>query len=394
MSPGPKLAERIGRMTPSATIAVKVVADRLKAQGIDVIDFGPGEPDFNAPENVKAAAHSAIDENLSHYLGPRGLVDLRKAIAAGYERSTGAGYALEEIIVGCGAKSVLYLASMALLSPGEEVIIPSPYWVSFPEQVKLAEGVPVILPAGEVDGFVPLASGAEALVTPRTRAIILCSPSNPTGSVIPQEEVDRFVDLAIRRDLVLVFDETYEHFLYEGRTHATPLRSPGAPRERLVMVSSVSKTYAMTGYRVGYALGPKQLVDAMAALQSHDATHATAIAQAAAAEALRGPQASVEAMLAEYAKRRRIIVDGLRAVDGIECLDPEGAFYVFPNVTGLYAKFGVSDSEGVAKVLLEEARVATVPGEAFGAPGYLRFSYALAVDRIREGLGRIRQAAG
>jgi aspartate aminotransferase len=389
-----KLADRVREMRPSATLAVKMVAERLREKGVNIIDFGPGEPDFNTPGNVKAAAHRAIDENLSHYLAPRGLKALRQAVAGQYSRSFGCDYTEDEILVGCGAKSVLYLAAMAILSPGDEVIIPSPFWVSFPEQVRLASGVPVILPAGEEQGFVPSAEEAAGLVTDRTRAIILCSPSNPTGAVIPREQIDAFAALARERDLYLIFDETYMHFLYDGLTHATPVNSPADVRDRLLLVNSVSKSYAMTGYRVGYALGPKPLIAAMAAVQGHDTTHAAAIAQAAAAEALAGPQESVSAMLEEYRGRREVMVKGLQAIPGISCHRPQGAFYVFPRVTGLYKRFGVEDSASVAKSLLEEAKVAAVPGEAFGAPGHLRFSYALAIDLIEDGIDRIRRSVG
>ncbi|HXI03618.1 MAG TPA: pyridoxal phosphate-dependent aminotransferase [Candidatus Saccharimonadales bacterium] len=391
---GIKLADRLRDLRPSATLEVKQTADRLRAQGIDIIDFGPGEPDFDTPGNVKAAAHRAIDENLSHYLPVKGLPALRRAVADFYARSYGCEYTADEIITGCGAKSVLYLAAMALLSPGDEVIIHSPYWVSFPEQVRLAGGVPVILETDDREGFVPDAGRAAALAGPKTRAIILCSPGNPTGAMIPQETVDGFAALSRERNLVLIYDETYQQFLFDGARHSTPAASPADVRDRLLLVSSVSKTYAMTGWRVGYALGPRPLVDAMAKIQGHDATHTAAVAQAAAAEALSGPQDSVAEMIREYARRREVILDGLRGIDGVTCLVPQGAFYVFPNVTGTYAKLGVSDSASVAKVLLEKANVAAVPGEAFGAPGYLRLSYALAIDRIREGIERIRRALG
>jgi aspartate aminotransferase len=389
-----KLAGRLDALQPSATIAVKAEADRLKEKGVDVIDFGPGEPDFDTPANVKAAAHRAIDANLSHYQPTLGLRPLRSAVAASYRARYRSDYAESEVIVGCGAKSVLYAAMMAICSPGDEVIIPSPYWVSFPEQVRLAGGAPVFVGCDERDGFIPRAQAVEAAATDRTRAIILCSPSNPTGAVIPQEEIDRFVALALRRDLYLIFDECYEHFLYDGRRHATPALSDGRARDRLLLVSSVSKTYAMTGWRVGYALGPKPLIGAMAAIQSHDTTHTAACAMAAAAEGISGPQDSVRAMLAEYTARRAVTVDGLSSVRGITCQMPGGAFYAFPRVTGLYGRIGVQDDASVARFLLSEAKVATVPGEAFGAPGYLRFSYALSLDRIREGIDRIRRSVG
>jgi len=389
-----KVADRLQALQPSATIAVKTEADRLREKGVDIIDFGPGEPDFDTPDNVKAAAHRAIDANLSHYQPTLGLMSLRGAIAASYRARYGSDYSESEIIVGCGAKSVLYAAMMAICSPGDEVIIPSPYWVSFPEQVRLAGGAPVFVACGEEDGFVPRAEAAEAAATGRTKAIILCSPSNPTGAVIPQEEIDRFVALTLRRDLYIVFDECYEHFLYDGRRHATPALSDARARDRLLLVSSVSKTYAMTGWRVGYALGPKALIAAMSAIQSHDTTHTAACAMAAAAEGISGPQDSVGAMLAEYARRRAVTVEGLASVKGIACRMPGGAFYAFPRVTGLYGRLGVHDDPSVARFLLSEAKVATVPGEAFGAPGYLRFSYALSLDRIREGVDRIRRSVG
>ena len=389
-----RLAKRIGLLQPSATIAVKAVADRLSEQGVDVIDFGPGEPDFNTPDNVKGAAHRAIEENLSHYLSTLGLTKLRQAIAESYRKRYGSDYKIDEIIVGCGAKSVLYVAAMTLFGEGDEVIIPSPYWVSYPEQVRLAGATPVFLKAKEEDGFAPRASAAAALVNERTRGIILCSPSNPTGEIIPQEEIHRFAALALERDLYLIFDECYEFFVYDGRTHATPARSDGRVRDRLILVNAVSKSYAMTGWRVGYGLGPKSVIGAMSAVQSHDTTHTAAVAQAAAAEAIAGPQDSVKAMLGEYAVRRSTMVEGLNSIKGFACRMPAGAFYAFPRVTGLYGRLGVQDAASVAKFLLEKAQVATVPGEAFGAPDHLRFSYAVSVDRIREGIERMRRALG
>jgi len=389
-----RLSRRVESLRPSATLEVKATADRLKERGVDVIDFGPGEPDFDTPEVVKAAGKRAIDENLSHYLPTRGLKALRTAVAESYKSRYGVDYSDSDVLVGCGAKGVLYLAAMAILSEGDEAIIPSPYWVSFPEQVRLAGADAVILPTSERTGFTPRAIAAESLITDRTRAIILCSPSNPTGGVMMQEDVDRFVELAVKHDLFLVFDETYEHYLYDGAVHATPARSGRKGREHVLLVSSASKSYAMTGWRVGYALGPSRLIAAMASLQGHDTTHTAAVAQAAAAEAIASGGGALEAMLAEYARRRLVMVEGLKSTKGISCSVPQGAFYVFPNVTGLYDRFKVKDSASVSKCLLEEAQVATVPGEAFGAPGYLRFSYALSLDRIKEGLDRIKRCVG
>jgi aspartate aminotransferase len=380
--------------SPSATLAVKLEADRLREQGVDVIDFGPGEPDFNTPENVKRAAHRAIDENLSHYLATLGLPALRRAIREHYRRLYEADYGDNEVIVSCGGKGALFNAAMALFGPGDEVIIPAPYWVSFPEQVRLAGATPVFQPTRQRDGFIARARDAETLITKATRCLILCSPSNPTGAVIPQDELARFADLALRHDLYVIFDECYEKFLYDGLRHASLAREHGRLRDRLVLVASLSKSYAMTGYRVGYAVAAKSLITAMALVQSHDTTHPTAVAQAAALEAMTGPQDDLERMVEEYRRRRDLIVLGLRSIPGVECLNPPGAFYAYPDVSGLYRRLGVNDSIGVATVLLKDARVATVPGEAFGTAGYLRFSYALSAQRIREGIERVRHVAG
>jgi len=386
----PRLASRLSAVKPSATLAVKQEADRLAAEGVDVIDFGPGEPDFNAPENVKAAAHRAIDANLSHYLPTQGLPALRKAIADHYRKSYGTDYTDKEVIVGCGGKSVLFAAVMAICGEGDEVIVPAPYWVSYPEQVRLAGGTPIIMPTGEEDRFIPRARDAARMVTRATKGIILCSPSNPTGVVIPADELKEFADLAQERDLYIVFDECYEKFLYDGLRHASLASEVARIRDRLILVSTFSKSYAMTGYRVGYAAAARPIIQAMATIQGHDLTHTTAIAQAAALEALVGPQDDLAAMVEEYRRRRDLIVSGLTAMPGVSCVVPAGAFYAFPGVTGLYERLGVRDSVGVASRLLTSAKIATVPGEAFGAPGYLRFSYALSSERIREGLHRMK----
>jgi len=390
----PGFARRLDNVLPSATIAVKEEADRLKREGVDVIDFGPGEPDFNTPENIKEAARAAVARNLSHYLPTLGLPELREAIAADYRRKHGTDYAPSEVLVSCGGKNALFAAAMALFDHGDEVIIPAPFWVSFPEQVRLAGGVPVILETTEEAGFIPRAKDAEKLITPATRGIILCSPSNPTGAVIPDDELSRWADLALERDLYVIFDECYERFLYDGRSHASMARHAARLRDRLVLASTFSKSYAMTGYRIGFALADRRVVSAMATVQSHDATHASSIVQAAALEAVKGPQDDLTRMVSEYARRRAIMVNGLRSIPGITCLMPGGAFYAFPGVAGLYERLGVSDSFGVAKALLEKARIAVVPGEAFGINGYVRFSYALATERIETGIARLREALG
>ncbi len=388
------LAGRMSRVKPSATLAVKVEADRQKALGVDVIDFGPGEPDFPAPDTVKRAAHRAIDDDLSHYLPTQGLPGLRRAIADHYHRAYGTDYTHDEVIVSSGGKNALFDAAMALFDAGDEVIIPSPYWVSFPEQVVLAGADPVILPTREEEGFEARADAAARLVTPATKGIVLCSPSNPTGAVIPQQELDAFAELALQKDLYLVFDECYEKFLYDGRQHASLARAAWRIRDRLVLISTLSKSYAMTGYRIGYAVADRPLVDALALVQGHDCTHPAGITQAAAVAALTGPQDELHRMIREYRNRRDVMVAGLRAIAGVTCTVPPGAFYAFPNVEGLCRRAGARDSVELATFLLRDARIATVPGEAFGVSGYLRFSYALSIDRIHEGLERLRAFAG
>ncbi len=388
-----KLSSRLASVRPSATLEVKQEADRLRAEGMDIVDFGPGEPDFNTPENVKGAAHRAIDENLSHYLPTLGLPDLRRALSERYKRLHGADYAASEVIVSCGGKNALFDAALALFDAGDEVVVPAPYWVSFPEQIRLAGARPVILPTEESDGFIARARRAREVLTAATKAIVLCSPSNPTGAVIPSQELAAFADLALEKDLYLVFDECYECFVYGGAGHFSLAREAGRIKDRLILVSTLSKSYAMTGWRVGYALADRPVIAAMATVQGHDCTHTAAVAQAAALEALRGPQDALAAMVAEYARRREVMVAGLRSVPGVTCAEPAGAFYAFPNVADLCRRLGARDDGDLAGLLLRRARIAAVPGQAFGASGYLRFSYALSADRIREGLDRLRAAA-
>jgi len=389
-----KLAKRVEQLEMSPTVAVSQEAQRLRAEGREVIDFGAGEPDFDTPRAAQEAAVQAIRDNLSHYTPTAGLAPLRAALAERYRRRCGVEVTPEEIFISAGGKMVLYTLIQALIEPGDRVLLASPYWVSFPEQVRLAGGEPVIVPAFEEDDFVPRAAAFESRLDARTRVIILNSPGNPTGTVIPKDEIERFVELCRARDLVLVFDECYEEFVYAPRRHETPLRQRERLGERLVVAGSCSKTFAMTGWRVGYGLAAPPVVRALNKLQSHTITHASNAAQAAAVAALGTEEESVPAMLREYEKRRAVMLGGLRRLPGVVCREPHGAFYAFPNVTGLYARLGVKDSLGVARQFLERAEVATVPGEAFGAPGYLRLSYALAEGPLARGLERLRKLLG
>jgi aspartate aminotransferase len=386
-----RLAQRLSAVSVSPTLAVMMEARALKEKGVDVIDFGPGEPDFDTPENIKRAAVEALRNNLTHYTDTGGLIDLRRAIAARYGKH-GADWGPDEVLTGCGGKNVLFLTALSLFEPGDRVAIYAPYWVSFPEQVKLCGATPVIAEARESDGFVSRARDLEALGD--LKAIIVNSPCNPSGAVIPPDEVERLAAFAARTGAWLISDETYDTFHYGPGTFVSFASQHARLRERLVLVNSLSKTYAMTGWRVGYALGPRPLIDAMRKVQSHDATHTSSISQAAAIEALSGPQDSVAAMREEYRRRRDDLVRSLNRIRGIVCTPPPGSFYLFPNVKGAMTALGCATSIDFSRRLMSEIGVATVPGEAFGSPGYVRLSYALALDRIRAGADRLLRLLG
>jgi len=390
---GPRLAKRLEAVSLSPTLAVMMEAKALRDRGVDVIDFGPGEPDFDTPAHIKDAGTRAIADNLTHYTDTSGIVDLRRAIAARYRETWGADWTDSEVMTGCGGKNVLFLLAQALFEPGDRVAIYAPYWVSFPEQVRLCGAEPIVLHAREADGFVPRARDLEPHAG-RLRAVILNSPCNPSGAVIPADEVERFAAFAGRTGAVLISDETYDAFHYGPGTFTSFAAQAARVRDRLVLVNSFSKTYAMTGWRVGYALGPRSLIDAARKVQSHDATHTASISQAAALAAVRGTQEPVITMREEYRRRRDVIVAALNRVRGFSCRVPPGAFYVFPNVTAAERRLDCADTLVFAKRLMQEAGVATVPGEAFGSPGYLRFSYALATPRILEGVGRLEKLLG
>jgi aspartate aminotransferase len=387
-----RLARRLHAVSVSPTLAVMMEAKALKERGVDVIDFGPGEPDFDTPENIKQAAVRALQNNLTHYTDTGGVLDLRRAIAARYRERHGAAWGPDEVLTGCGGKNVLFLIALSLFEEGDRVALYAPYWVSFPEQVRLAGASPVVLEAREADGFVPRARDLEAQTG--LKAIIVNSPCNPSGAVIPPDEVERLARFAERTGAWLISDETYDTFHYGPGPFASLASQQARLRDRLVLVNSLSKTYAMTGWRVGYALGPRPLIDALRKVQSHDATHTSSISQAAAVEALTGPQDSIEAMREEYRRRRDELVRSLNRIRGIACALPPGSFYVFPNVREAMSALGCASSIEFARRLMTEIGVATVPGEAFGASGYLRMSYALGLDRIRAGVERLRRLLG
>ena len=392
-----QLAERVNRISVSATLAVLTEAERYKARGIDVVDFGPGEPDFPTPEHIKRAAIRAIEQNFTKYTATAGIAPLREAVCAWHAAQFGSSYAPGECIVSVGGKHAIFNTINALIEPGDEVLIPVPYWVSFPDIVKYAGGRPVFVPTETADGFCLRAAQVEGLLGPRTRVLIVNSPNNPTGAVVPPEEFARLYEVCRRRGVWLLSDECYSHFTY-GSTRPYSVAGIAGSKPHLIVVGSLSKTFSMTGWRVGYALAPQPLVDAMLKLQSQSTSNPTSISQYAALEALTGPMDSVATMLAEYARRRARILAGLRAIPGVTCTDPDGAFYVFPNVaarlgngSGALAAIGAQDTAALARLLLEREHLAVVPGEAFGAPGFLRFSYATSIERIEEGLRRLER---
>lgn len=387
-----QLADRVNRINVSPTMVVLQEAEKLKAQGIDVADFGPGEPDFPTPDHIKQAVVQALEENRTKYTPVAGIAALRQAICGWHSANLESSYQPSECVVNVGGKHAIFNAVCSLINPGDEVIIGTPYWVSYPDMVKYAGGTPVFAPTRADDFFILRASQVESVITPKTKIVIANSPNNPTGAVIPPNEFARLQDLCNRRNIWLLSDECYSHFVYKDAKPFSVASVPGT-KHRLIIAGSFSKTFAMTGLRLGYILAPKPLVDAIAKLQSQSTSNPTSIIQYAGIAAMRGSMDSVAAMLAEYARRRERILTGLRAIRGVSCAPPLGAFYVFPNVSAHFNP-QMPDTTAVAKQLLEREHVAVTPGEAFGAPGHLRLSYATSLERIDEGLRRLARFFG
>ena len=388
-----QLTDRINRIQISPTAAVIAAADQLKAKGVDIADFGPGEPDFPTPDHIKQAAIEAINDNKTKYTATPGVMPLREAICAWHKRELGSSYDAKECVTNVGGKHSIFNVISVLVQAGDEVIVPAPYWVSYPDIIKYTGATPVVVETRAEDGFAVRAADVAKVITPKTKLLILDSPSNPTGGVTPPEECAKLLDLCKKRNIWLMGDECYSHFTY-GNNKPFSVASLPNSKNHVIIIGSMSKTFAMTGWRLGYTLAPAELIIATVKLQSQSTSNPTSIAQYAALAAMTGPMDSVPAMLAEYARRRQRIVDGLNAIPGIECGEPGGAFYVFPNVS---ARLGTGpnalakDCSELATSLLEKAHVALVPGAAFGAPGYLRLSYATSIERIEEGLRRIEK---
>jgi aspartate aminotransferase len=384
-----KLTERINRIEPSATMAVVAEADKLRQQGIDVVDFGAGEPHFPTPQHVKEAAIAAIQSNFSKYTAVGGTIELRDAVIDRHAADFGSAYQREETMASTGGKHVLFNAIQVLVDHGDEVILPVPYWVSFKDIVRYAGGNCVLLETDEAQGFRVTANMIERLVTPRTKLIILNSPSNPSGAVMSPEDLTEVVAMAAQRGIWVISDECYVYLNYTGKQFSVGSRNQY--RDWMVIVGSLSKTYAMTGWRLGYALAPAKVIAAMQKLQSQSTSNPTSIVQKAAVGALKGPQQCVEEMRQEYIKLRDHVVSGLRSIPGIKCTLPEGAFYAYPNISSFFGKGGVSSPADLAGRLLGEAHVATVPGEGFGSKSHIRISYATSTGELNRGLERMRK---
>jgi aspartate aminotransferase len=380
------LAERVSRISESSTMKVAAEADRLRREGVDVVDFGAGEPDFPTPDNIKKAAIAALDANFTKYTPTGGTVELKQAICARHREDYGTDYAPGECIASVGGKHAIFNLMQILIGDGDEVIIPVPYWVTYKDVVNYAGGKCVFVETDENKGFTFTADSIAPHITSKTKLLIINSPSNPSGAVLSREEFERIYQLAAKRGIQLMTDECYCRFLYDSEPFSIA-SMPGA-KEHVVVAGSLSKTYAMTGWRIGFALAPKPLIDAMMKLQSHTTSNPTSIAQKGAIEALRGPQESIGIMLAEYRRRRDFVVKRLRAIPGVKIAEPRGAFYAYPNISVGFRN-GMSSAMQFSERLLAEAHVAVVPGEAFGTKEHVRISYATSMTELERGLDRI-----
>jgi len=393
-----KLAARLDVVVPSATLAINAKAQALRAQGHDVISFGAGEPDFDTPEYIRAAAHRAIDAGRTRYTPVSGIPELRKAIAEQSTRERGVEAKAENVVVTVGAKSALFNFALAALEPGDEVVIPAPYWVSYPEQVRIAGATPVFVTSTFETGWKMSPEALAAALTPRTKAVVLCTPSNPTGAAYDADRLCAYADVLRTHDCWIVCDEIYGKLVYDGFEQHSLLSLAPELAPRVVIVDGVSKTFAMTGWRIGWSIAPVALSKAMDVVQSQGTSSATSIAQHAALEAVTAPARDLAQMRDVFATRRVRLVEGLRALPGVRCVMPEGAFYAFPDVSVWLGRSAggtvLKTDDDVARWLLDVAKVAVVPGGAFGAPGHLRLSYALAVEVIDEALRRIAHAVG
>lgn len=394
-----KLSQRVQKIKPSPTLAVSAKAKTMKASGIDVISFGAGEPDFDTPEPIKQAAIQALKEGFTKYTVESGIPELKDAIIAKLKRDQGLDYIREEILVSNGGKHVLYNIAQALFEAGDEVIIPAPYWVSYPDQVILNDATPVIISTNEASGFKVKPEQLEKVITKKTKAFVLNSPSNPTGSAYSAEELKGLASVLVKNQLICISDEIYEKVIYDGFKQTSIAQVSPQMKALTIIVNGVSKAYAMTGWRMGFAAGPKDLIGAMTKIQSQVTSNINSITQKACVEAYNGDQKCVGKMVQEFDKRRCFIVEALNAIERITCYNPQGAFYVFPSIKGLIGGKTpqgkmITHADDFASYLLDHHQVAVVPGEGFGVDGYIRLSYATSLEQIKKGIERIKKAVG
>jgi len=389
-------ARRTANLTPSITLAVDAKAKALKAAGRDVAAFGAGEPDFDTPDHIKEAAATALRDGMTRYLPAAGLPALREALAENYRARHGVPVVPKNTVITCGGKQALYNILQVAVNPGDEVIIPTPYWVSYPEMVYLAEGKPVLVETTEATGFRLTPDSLRAAITPRTKALILNSPSNPTGAAYSPGELAALAEVVLEHDFWVISDEIYEYMTYGDFQFVSFPTLDKRLVDRTIVASGAAKTYAMTGWRIGWAIGPTPFIEMMARLQSHSTSNATSFAQAGALAALTGPQDCVARMLAAFDERRKVILNLVRAIPDVPCYEPEGAFYVFPNLSAYYGKQysgkTIEGSLAMCEYLLDSVQVAAVPGIGFGADANIRLSYATGLEQIRKGLDRIAKA--
>lgn len=385
-----QLSQRVGRVKPSPTLAITALAAQLKASGRDIIGLGAGEPDFDTPDHIKQAGIEAIQKGETRYTAVDGTPALKQAIIRKFKRDNGLDFTPKQILVSCGGKQSFYNLCQALLNAGDEVIIPAPYWVSYPDMVLLADAVPVIVAAGQADNFKLSAAQLEAAITPKTRLFVINSPSNPTGVAYTGEELAALGEVLRRHPQVLIAtDDMYEHVLFEGRKFVNILNVCPDLYARTIVLNGVSKAYAMTGWRIGYAGGPEKLIQAMNIIQSQSTSNPTSISQYAAVVALDGDQSFIQTMVSAFEQRHAFVVKAFNAMDGVECLPADGTFYSFPNVEGMIQRLGLEDDTALASYLLDKTGVAVVPGSAFGLEGHIRISFATSMANLENALGRI-----
>ena len=388
------ISVKAASISPSPTLAIDSKFKEMRANGVDVVGFGAGEPDFDTPAHICDAAVEAIKNGETRYTPAAGTMALRKAVCEKFKRENGLEYDPSQIVVSTGAKQSLVNVFMAICNPGDEVILPGPFWVSYPEMIKLADGVPVILETKEENHFKATAAEFEEMITDKTKAIVLNSPSNPTGMVYTKDELEAIAEVAVKHNLYVVSDEIYEHLIYEGK-HVSIASFNDKIKDLTIVINGVSKTYAMTGWRIGFAASNKEIAKAMSSIQSHATSNPNSVAQAASVAALNGGLQCVEDMKKEFMKRRDYMVETINSIDGVSCLKPHGAFYIMMNIKNLFGKTicgrEINNDDDFANAFLDIAKVAVVPGDGFGAPGYVRWSYATSMENCVEGLERLKK---